>query len=292
VEPDDQSARSTALLRDRVRGLNRRLPHALAGDEEAIHQMRVGGRRLRIALRLLARKPKGRRVRRALKGLRALTRGAGTGRDLDVGVTLLDARLAELPRNAERALLRTRLKAARTRAHTAMAEALLDLEIATLRRDLRTIVRRRGDGVFGVTLRLRRMRDEEGQSVLRQLEGLGDRFDPEALHRVRIGVRRLRYAAEVADRLRNEESGAPEAFRQLQESLGHIHDTWVLALWLAVQAARADSRGALALAAEARALEGGFVDATRQSHQALLDTLPIERLQRALDLMGAARSAA
>src|SRR6185503_2184284 len=97
----------------------------------------------------------------------------------------------ELPRTPERTLLRSRLKAARTRSRTAMAEAFLDLEIASLRRDLRRIVRRGGDRVFSVLLRLRQVRDDEGGALPARLEG-ADVFDADALHRLRMGVRRLR----------------------------------------------------------------------------------------------------
>ncbi len=292
VPPDDQAGRSTALLRERSRALNRRLPRAVAGDEEAIHQMRVGGRRLRMGLRLLALKPEGKRVRRALRGLEQLTRAAGTGRDLDVGVALLAGRLAELPSSPERKLLRTRLQAARTRSRTSTAGALLDLEIATLRRDLRRIVQRGAAGMFVVLVRLRALADEDGRAALARLHELGDAFDPDALHALRKRVRRLRYAAEVADRIRNEESHAPETFRALQERLGTIHDTWVLALWLASQASRAEARGAQELATEARSLEAWFVDASRGAHAAFLSGDPAERLRRGLESMGIARSAA
>ena len=61
-----------------MRGVFRHLPKGLAGDEEAIHQMRIAGRRLRVALPLVARKPDGRRVKRALGVLRELTRTART----------------------------------------------------------------------------------------------------------------------------------------------------------------------------------------------------------------------
>ena len=47
-------ARTAALLRDRVSRVFRELPGALAGEEEAVHQVRVTGRRLRVALPLLA----------------------------------------------------------------------------------------------------------------------------------------------------------------------------------------------------------------------------------------------
>jgi hypothetical protein len=76
----------TDLLRTRVKELFRHLPKGLAGDQEAIHQMRVAGRRLQVALPLLAKKPEGRRVRRSLEVLRELTRTAGGSRDLDVSL--------------------------------------------------------------------------------------------------------------------------------------------------------------------------------------------------------------
>src|SRR2546425_2199332 len=105
---------ATPLLKAHVRALFRQLPPALAGDEEAIHQMRVAGRRLRVALPLLARKPNGRRVRRARRILRELTRSAGASRDLDVGVALFDERLGGRGETeARRRTLRQRLRAAR-----------------------------------------------------------------------------------------------------------------------------------------------------------------------------------
>ncbi len=131
----------TALLRERVRAVFRHLPKGLAGDEEAIHQMRVAGRRLRVALPLLAKKPEGRRVQRALRVLRALTRTAGASRDLDVSIELLAERLRSVaPLDAEQRRLRSRLRGVRAYSRTRMAEALMDLEIARLRRDLRAVL--------------------------------------------------------------------------------------------------------------------------------------------------------
>src|SRR5206468_7819588 len=88
--------RSSSLLKQRIRSVFKHLPKGLAGDEHAIHQMRVAGRRLRVALPLFARKPGGRRVRRALAVLRALTRTAGASRDLDVSLELFLQRLKTL----------------------------------------------------------------------------------------------------------------------------------------------------------------------------------------------------
>src|SRR5688572_6250955 len=137
--------------------------------------MRVSGRRLRVALPLLARKPEGRRVRRALGILRQIRSAAGASRDLDVGVALLEERVHDLeaPSREARTLLR-RLRAARSRSRARMAESLMDLEIARLRRHLRQILSRRGEGLFPVLLRLGQARDARGGSLLAALAWLGE----------------------------------------------------------------------------------------------------------------------
>lgn len=291
----DPSARTiTALLRQRIRGVFRHLPKGLAGDEEAIHQMRVAGRRLRVALPLLARKPEGRRVRRALRVLRALTRTAGQSRDLDVSLDLLTEHLRSLPaRTREQTLLRGYLRAARARSRTRMAEALMDLDIARLRRDLRAVLARGGEEVFAVKVRLRAARDEQGRSLLEEFEALAAAFDPVALHALRRRARRLRYTAEVADGVRGgSPSDAPPLFKTLQERLGSLHDHHVLSAWLQGQAESSAMRGRAAFAAEARALGRWAEAAAHEQHAQLLETRPLDITRRALLAMGAARTAA
>ncbi len=281
----------TALLKQRMRAAFRHLPQSLAGDEAAIHQMRVSGRRLRVALPLLARKPEGRRVRRALRGLRELTRVAGRSRDTDVILDLYQERLAVCETTPESRLLLRRLKETRRRSHRDMVEALLDLEIARLRRDLRAIVTRRAEGLFAVLLRLRQRREEGGSALLAEMAALGERFDVDALHGIRIETRRIRYTAELWDALKGQESEAPALFKELQERLGQIHDAWVLATWLGRQAAAAESRGNAALAACAGAHAAFFVEASRAHHRDLLARGPAELVRRGMDAMGAPRAA-
>lgn len=284
---------STPLLKERIQALFRQVPQGLAGHEEAIHQMRVAGRRLRVALPLLARKPKGKRVRRALRVLGELTRVAGTSRDLDVISTLLSEELASTPvPSREARLLRGRLVSARRRSRVRMAEALLDLEIARLRRDLRAVVRRRGEDLFTVLSRLYREREREGDGLLGSIVGLGDRFDPERLHDLRKRARRLRYAAEVGAALRGSASPAPEIFRELQGQLGAIHDAHVLAGWLGAQAERTERVGQSVLAAEAHRLEQVFLERALTAHRSLIDRGLVETADRALAAMGRVRSVA
>ena len=67
----------------------------MAGDEEAVHQIRVCSRRLRVALRLLAGKPEGKRAHRVQRLLAQLTRTVGSARDLDVMLATFDERLRQ-----------------------------------------------------------------------------------------------------------------------------------------------------------------------------------------------------
>jgi CHAD domain-containing protein len=284
---------ATPLLKAHVRALFRQLPQALAGDEEAIHQMRVAGRRLRVALPLLARKPHGRRVRRGRRILRELTRSAGTCRDLDVGVALLEERLKQRGEiDAERRTLRQRLRSARGRGRVRMAESLMDIDIARVRRDLRVVVSRRADLVFTALLRLRDARDVRGTVILESLATLGESFEPASLHRLRIRLRRLRYAAELAEKLTGQTSEAPALFRQLQDELGHVRDAHVLSCWLGRQATSAAARGQAALAAAAREEEAFFLERSHEHHRSFLALSPAATVRRGLEAMGASRTAA
>jgi len=278
---------ATPLLKDRIRTLYRHLPKALSGQEEPIHQMRVAGRRLRVALPLLTRKPEGRRVRRALSVLRQLVRAAGRSRDLDVSLALFQK---HVPRQAseppELTLIRRRLRAARSRSWKRMAEGLLDLELASLRRDLKIILSRKAEEPFTILVRLRRARDVGGALLLAAIETVGDRFEPAELHRIRRRSRRLRYVAEVNAHLRGESPDAARRLKELQERLGQVHDACILAGWFGQQAASNDRRGRAALAAEARKWEAEFMNVGRSQHRSFLEELPGTIVQRALSLMG------
>ena len=283
--------RATPLLRERIRAVFRRMPQALAGDEEALHQMRIAARRLRVALPLLAHKPEGRRVRRSLRVLRQVTRSAGASRDLDVGVALLAER-RDVEATPQWALLRRRMRSARARSRTRMADALLDLEIAGLRRNLRAVLALRAEGVFMVLRRLRETRTALGAEVLAAIEALGEAFDAVALHRLRIRVRRLRYLGELSDAFRGQASAASAELKAMQDQLGLIQDAFILSAWFGRQASAAQSRGQQELAKEARAHKAYFVEASHAHHRAFLAQGPADAVRRALAAMARTRSAA
>jgi CHAD domain-containing protein len=193
---------------------------------------------------------------------------------------------------AEGRVLRRRLLAARARSRRQMAEALLDLEIARLRRDLRAVLARGGEGLFTALVRLRETRDRDGGRALDRLAALGETFDADTLHEIRIVLRRLRYTAEVQDLLKGVRSDAARLFKELQEQLGQVRDAFVLSEWFAAQAERAGRAGQAALAREARGLAGRFGETSRRYHRDLLAARPEDLVRHALAEMGYGRTAA
>jgi CHAD domain-containing protein len=102
-------------------------------------------------------------------------------------------------------------------------------------------------------------------------------------------VRRLRYAAEVEDAVRGEESRAPALWKRLQDGIGVIHDHDVLAAWLEEQTRLAEARGNALVARAARRERTAFVGLGRLLHRALLEAKPADLALRALQAMARGR---
>ena len=237
------------LLTRRIREMFRVYPKALVGDVDAVHALRVAARRLRMALVLLTDKPDGRRVRRAQRTLRDLAAAAGRGRDLDVGLTILEA----LPSGADEGdeKLRRALRASRSRARVLSREALLDLDVARLRRDLRACAASTQVDRELVAGRLAGLRQREEEIIDREILSTRRAPHADALHRARRSARRLRYAIEIWDLLEGIDSGDADRWRKMQSRLGEIQDLHVLGVWLELRERRARARGDPALAAAA-----------------------------------------
>jgi CHAD domain-containing protein len=292
TKPHTPEVRAALLLEDRVTRVFRELPGAVAGQEEPVHQVRVAGRRLRVALPLLARRGDGRPVRRALKVLRSLVRTVGSGRDMDVILGLLEDRLAmRKPSTAEQRALLSRLRAARGRARAQVADAVFDLDIDGLRRNLRRLLRAGAADSATVLARAEALRAEEGALILRGFSHLGSRYRPVELHALRRRIRRLRYAAEVEDAVRGDESRASALWKRLQDGIGVVHDHHVLASWLGEQQGTAEARGDVLLARAARREARAFEGLGRLLHKALLETRPADLALRALEAMARGRQA-
>jgi CHAD domain-containing protein len=280
---------AVSLLKRKVNAVYRQFPFALTGDEEAIHQLRVAGRRLRVALPLLVVKPDGRRAVRACDLLRCLTQAAGSSRDLDVLVASYDKRLKALPaRTAEQKLLRHRLTSARRRSRTIMASSLLDSEISRLRNDLTKLILRGGPPPSVICERFAAMCSHESRCLHEGFTKLGSRLDATALHSLRRRARRLRYAVEVFDQIRSYQSSATKPWKLLQDLIGVLHDHHVLAQWFDDQAKNDLKCGKNALAIAANE-EAAWARATMHKlHKELLAANPIAIIAQGLSELGQA----
>ena len=266
---------TTRYLHEQVGRLFDSLPGARRSEEEPIHQIRVASRRLRVVLPVVARKPAGRRVRRALGRLRALTRLAGKGRDFDVCMALFEQKA---PRMKNRPMvvsaLRERLQAARKQAHRALAKDLADFDATRLREDLDILVERGGEGMEEARFRLGNAIVVEERILLKERRALGRRFAPPELHAIRRRCRWLRYARELEHALFAGDARPVKVFKDIQDLLGRLHDASMLAEWIARQAGVWESEGKQARATAARALGGRFQDHARSLHRRFLRHRP------------------
>ena len=130
----------------------------------------------------------------------------------------------------------------------------------------------------------------QGAELLRGFSHVGERYLPEALHALRRSVRRLRYAAEVEDVVRGEESRAPVLWKRLQDGIGVIHDHDVLACWFDEQARLAAGRDNALLVRAARRERRAVIGLARLLHRALLETRPADLALRALQAMARGRT--
>ncbi len=215
------------FLARQIRALGKKLAETLPrvrrrADDEAIHDMRVALRRLRVVLKL-ARPVFGRfhvdsiraaltRVHRASGALRDEEVLEETLHSLDVHSAQLDAWIGRRARREKslRTLVERRLRAGDLRRPLRLLDALVVLPVAPKRRkDTRDFAR-------SAVLRARRdvddQRDASPDDVL-------------ALHELRIAYKRLRYTAEIfADALPLDLAALAEPAARLQKRLGAIHD--------------------------------------------------------------------
>jgi CHAD domain-containing protein len=254
---------------------------AVAGDETDIHDLRVSARRLRTVLPILSDDPEGRRVRRAVSLLRALGETAGPSRDCDVMAELLSGPGTD-PRAAARLI--GRLEARRARLRTTLAQRLHAMDVDAAGRELAAACKRLAP-LFLALVQLGRLRDTLVTDVRARLGAVGARFRPEALHRLRIRVRRLRYVAELYAAIRGTESKAA-GLKALQDALGRIQDAAVFASWLRYEAALARRRGDRAVADAARSEAQRWSQMARRHHREFLDLAAgrlVDEVEQALE---------
>lgn len=250
-------------------------------DAEAVHDLRVGLRRLRTLLRPARAIYGKKRIRAASDELRRFAQATGIVRDEEV----LHETLAGLglPRRTRRALdawLRSRrrrereLRKAAVELLTSPAAALglpsLEAALTTLEAALKP--RRKGKGKQSAADVARAALDAAIDGV-HEIGALGpSAADPLAMHALRIREKRLRYTAEIfAEVLPGESARLAKDAARMQKRLGELHDL----------------DQAIAVVLQARSLGRPARPAVLQALRDARDRLA-ERLQSDVALAGAA----
>jgi triphosphatase len=261
-------------------------PAVVAGDPDGVHQMRVGVRRLRAAISVFAELLRGKQTDQLKRDLKWLAGKLGPVRDLDVFIETKVKRLdgAELPIDGLPELLREldyRRALAADSAKDAIATAryrfLIFNTLEWIEDGAWLKKSRQGEKKirpFAAHLFTRRTRKARKQS--KHIS----RLDPRRRHKLRIGMKKLRYAFYFFEGLFEGASQRPlsrykECLKSLQDNLGALNDIAVhqkLATNIAVvKEGGAPNRVAYAVGvvtgSERNEVEPLLIKATKAAHQ-------------------------
>ncbi len=222
---------SELIIRKRVAALSRTLPGAQKGDVQAVHQARVATRRIREALPLVAR---GRTSKSLKKSVRTLTRVLGPVRELDVALMNLDQlRASGDVSDAAIARLRQLITEERQRFGAEMTRHISHYNLAKLQKKAVDAAARgpatngaRDPRRLAVALRRAARRAEGLEAAMENAAGI---YLPDRLHQVRIAVKKLRYALEIAQDLSGSRATVRiNKLKRVQDLLGRMHDLEML----------------------------------------------------------------
>ncbi len=214
---------------------------------KGVHDMRVASRRLRSALRDF--KPYLRRRQLSSVGaeLKRVADALGAVRDQDVALAALEALRAEAPEEVTRGIaqLAGERRLEREAARESLRKAITEEKLFKLQTDFNSALERaaeprrrvRKKKAAAYALSFRQAGREVTGARLEELRNLSaclyQPFEVDALHRMRIAAKRLRYAMQLFAACCGEELARHAAeVAELQTSLGELHDcdAWLKAL--------------------------------------------------------------
>ena len=230
------STARSELLRRRLDQLTRALPGLEQGDVRALHRARVASRRLRELVPVLPLDHAS--SRKLSRRLRRLTSHLGTVRELDVMMLGIDE-MHEARRVQSAALARVGVAVSkdRDRARRRLFERAPIQDVWRLARKFERIVAElkqldesssrsaTRNWKWAVDARLER----RATRLVTAVQDAGTVYIPERLHVVRIALKKLRYAFELANDVSAVRADADlRAFKRGQDLLGRMHDLQVL----------------------------------------------------------------
>lgn len=247
-----ESSRLLALsYLDQIDSAQRRLGDA--ADTEALHDFRVGLRRLRSCVRAYRRPLKGSVTEKMRQELRRLSQATNTGRDTEVQLVWLQKQMDHMAsedtqgffwftgRLEGRKLDSLDPAVAEMGGQYLKAAARLRRRLGILRIEVRSDPARKTPTFAEVSgeliiLQVARLREDLGR--------IRDANDAEGAHRARIAVKRLRYLLEPVARSNRRARSLIPRLKLAQDLLGEHHDMHVISE--AIVTARAGLAGASA----------------------------------------------
>ena len=230
--PVEEGARAVALgLLAEASEAARRL--VAGADDEVLHDFRVALRRLRSALRAF-RPWLGESVApRHEKRLRRLAHSTNEARDAEVQRTWLDTQRGALGSDRRRVGFDLLVERLEDRRRAGPGTARLARRYWRVEEKLRRRLRRHAPGdraEASLGHALVTLVGEQVQALRGRMDAIRDAADQEAVHRARIEGKRLRYLLEPLRGYRHADaSDSVDHLKRLQDVLGDLHDTHVLA---------------------------------------------------------------
>jgi triphosphatase len=224
-----------------VRQILANRPAVIAGDAEALHQMRIGLRRLRTAISLFDEVVADDQREAIKQDLKWITEKLGPPRDLDVLQTeVLDPLLKVIPDETERAEVQKEFKTRRQQAHEAAAQSIeTDRFVTSVLALVEWIEAGPWTSASDPLISLRRefpideyaadelaRRRKKIRKQGKHLSGLSTK----KRHKLRIRAKKLRYASEFFEdtfpgkKNKCHRKQAVEALKDLQSALGELND--------------------------------------------------------------------
>jgi CHAD domain-containing protein len=210
------------------------LPSVREGDSAAIHDARVATRRLRAALPFLGIARSSDSAAEPRSMLKTIGRALGKARDQDEALRLLGEIEARAPATAPAAaVLRARLRPEQLRQRRRLIKTLEASELDSLDqlRDLLDRESRRSRHSWARRSGLQRVAAVIGgcaETLEEKMQHAAGVYFPNRAHKVRIAIKKLRYAVELIDKTEGVRKPSIRALRTAQAVLGRVHDREML----------------------------------------------------------------
>jgi CHAD domain-containing protein len=227
------STPSDRLWRKRLNELSSVWPEFLGGHTTGLHKTRVASRRIREALPIVGVCAPPEKVKKLHRKMRKLTRYLGPIRELDVKLDMLEA-ASRHPAISARALelVRREVASQRQALRQRLGESAPVSDLRKLVRKLERIADMNGAGPRKLEKFEAQWRSALAARLLRRakdlgrtLEAAGPIYAPSRVHEVRIAIKKLRYALEIAQDARVAASTAlVRVLKRHQERLGRLND--------------------------------------------------------------------